>query len=124
MGIDQQRAETALRETSNNVDEATMWLTADRQGNDVNSETFSSTEPSGPDTGTQATNIRDDIEASGSIHDRSKRARISKEEEEAELMAEDELKKSLQEHDLQKEYFGSKLDEEFQYLQKFRGQPP
>jgi hypothetical protein len=114
MGIDESLAKKALQNSQNNAESALMWVTGPGQLEECLEENL---DAAGSDSA-----IDSNSEASGeSEGSRSKRAKVEKKEiEEAEQMLKVELGDALQERDLEQEYIGSTLDEEWEFIIRFR----
>ena len=130
MGVDESMAKKALRHSHNNMETALLWLTGqgeseEKEGEAIkSSDSFSSGESSNSSDSTSSSEANstatDSMEEDGMTESRSKRARVRDETKEAELLLEKELGEALQERDMEQDYFGSTLDEEWSFIEKFR----
>jgi hypothetical protein len=118
MGVDESIAKKALGSSQNNVEMALLWLTrksddeshASNEDETINSEQADETHAS-----------NEDETINGDEADENWKQSIQEQEsEEAKELLERELGEVLQERDLEKEYLGSTLDEEWVFLVQFR----
>jgi hypothetical protein len=129
MGVDESNAKKALAASENNVDIALLWLTRkdDDESHVVNDdETLDVAKED--DEITESQQAKEEVASNASSHDESgmdqqdnhTQSVQEQESEEAEELLRQELGVVLQERDLEKEYLGSTLDEEWGFLVKFR----
>lgn len=110
MGIDESLAKQALQNSENNAEQALVWVTGPGQleENLDDSASYSA----------MNSNSVVSHEGEGSL---AKRAKLEIEEiEEAEQLLKVELGDALQERDMEEEYIGSTLDEEWDFINRFR----
>lgn len=140
MGVEESFAKQALQHSQNNAERAMIWMTehAEEDLNVCGSSALSNSKSAETDEneGALAKQSQDDLNSSGSSSlsnssksgemDESegslaKRARVEREEvDEAEQLLKKELGEALRDRDLEQEYFGSTLDEEWEFINRFR----
>jgi len=115
MGVDELIAKKALKHSKNNIEIALLWLT-----NDNNQSEEQNSKGNNHDDSLIEGMINDHLENLNQTKTISNKTNKMREIKDAEAFLEKELSEVLGEHDLEKEYYGSTLDEEFFFLQKFQ----
>jgi NACalpha-BTF3-like transcription factor len=121
LGVDESNAKKALAASQNNVEMALLWLTS----KDDNETCDAANDDETCNVANEDDEIMDSEEADTSSLDErlgaNRHDNRNQESEDAMELLQRELGAVLQEGDLEKEYLGSTLDEEWDFLVKFRG---
>ena len=118
MGVDESIAKEALGSSQNNVEMALLWLT--RKSDDECRASYKDETIDGEEADESHASNEDETINSDEADEKWKLSIQEQENEEAMELLERELGEVLQERDLEKEYLGSTLDEEWGFLVQFR----
>jgi hypothetical protein len=127
MGVDEQDAKQALRASNNNTDASLVWLTSEDDKTTAQEANFATAGAKDEDMEEDDSNADEPMsEASSRNEHESKQDKVTLEQkrletDEAMELLQQELGAALSARDMEKEYLGSSLDEEWEYLIKFVG---
>jgi len=127
MGVGPAKAKAALQQNGNDVERAIIWystsITNECEAGKINDSATARHDDSNQVQGNASTwdnaqdiNTQNDLRAGRG----SSTAQMRNSEREAQELLHKELENILEERDLEKEYLGSTLDEEWQLVQKYR----
>mmetsp|Transcript_19944 Transcript_19944/g.29976 ORF Transcript_19944/g.29976 Transcript_19944/m.29976 type:complete len:696 (-) Transcript_19944:1186-3273(-) len=122
MGIDPSKAKIALEKSANDTEKAMLWLSMASESGDANDLHGSNSNHAtlcDDSTKAKAETLIGQNESRGDS-DSSATSQARNAERDAQALLHRELGTILEERDLEKEYLGSALDEEWQLVQKYR----
>jgi len=129
MGVQEPLAKKALRASENNVDASLVWLTRKDDESAMQEEEEEEEPPAAGedvDMANAINGLNDESLDDANEGDEEETSHVDQEKlefEQAMELLQRELGEALQDRDMEKEYLGSSLDEEWEYLEKFVGSP-